>query len=161
MLSSTALGAPRFSITSERRSSSTRRNSSPKLARALKAETTILLCVPVFIGNPSFQLPELDSCPTSQSSPEDCRLNRGGPSGAVRRLGAHALQSRSEHLVNQGIHFALVIQVHVLDSKALRNGHLSTSTITILQEIRASSSAVGPGSGRNEARVQFSSNFGW
>src|SRR5437588_610385 len=42
MLSSTALGVPRFSITSERRSSSTRRRSLPKLVRARRAETTML-----------------------------------------------------------------------------------------------------------------------
>src|SRR6202521_1302049 len=42
MLSSTAFGVPRFSMTSDRRSSATRRNSLPKLARACRAETTIL-----------------------------------------------------------------------------------------------------------------------
>src|SRR5260370_886043 len=42
MLSSTALGVPRFSMTSDRRSSSTRRNSLPKLARARSAETTMV-----------------------------------------------------------------------------------------------------------------------
>src|SRR6266851_10498898 len=42
MLSSTALGVPRFSMTSDRRSSSTRRNSLPKLVRARSAETTIV-----------------------------------------------------------------------------------------------------------------------
>src|SRR5271170_175321 len=41
MLSSTAFGVPRFSITRDRRSSSTRRRSFPKFARAFKAETTI------------------------------------------------------------------------------------------------------------------------
>src|SRR5260370_41133819 len=43
MLSSTALGVPRFSITNERCSSSTRRNSLPKPLRALSADTTIVL----------------------------------------------------------------------------------------------------------------------
>src|SRR6267378_4096669 len=42
MLSSTARGIPRFSITSERRSSSTCRRSLPKLVRARRAETTML-----------------------------------------------------------------------------------------------------------------------
>src|SRR6266550_4487389 len=42
MLSSTARGVPRFSITSERRSSSTCRRSLPKLVRARRAETIML-----------------------------------------------------------------------------------------------------------------------
>src|SRR6266851_3096047 len=42
MLSSTALGVPRVSMTSDRLSSCTRRNSLPKLVRARSAETTIV-----------------------------------------------------------------------------------------------------------------------
>src|ERR1700687_4858997 len=63
MLSSTALGVPRFSITRDRRSSSTRRRSLPKFARARKAETTIVPFLPgvgVAIDSP-FQLSELYS----------------------------------------------------------------------------------------------------
>src|ERR1700688_198880 len=63
MLSSTALGVPRFSITRDRRSSSTRRRSFPKFARARKAETTIVPFLPggaVAINSP-FQLSELYS----------------------------------------------------------------------------------------------------
>src|SRR5215471_21074005 len=43
-----ARGAPRFSITSERRSTSTRSRSLPKLVRARKADTTILSFLWVF-----------------------------------------------------------------------------------------------------------------
>src|ERR1035437_9199893 len=50
MLSSTALGAPRFSITRDRRSSATRRSSLPKLARARSAETTMLSFLSVLMG---------------------------------------------------------------------------------------------------------------
>lgn len=46
-----ALGMPRFSITSERCSSCTRRNSLPKPVRALRAETITLLFLSVLIGN--------------------------------------------------------------------------------------------------------------
>src|SRR4029077_7184086 len=63
MLSSTALGIPRFSITRDRRSSSTRRRSLPKFARARKAETTIVPFLPgvgVAINSP-FQSSELYS----------------------------------------------------------------------------------------------------
>src|ERR1700732_4203011 len=63
MLSSTALDVPRFSMTRDRRSTSTRRRSFPKFARALKAETTIvpfLSVVVVAIYSP-FQLSELYS----------------------------------------------------------------------------------------------------
>src|ERR1700730_2826253 len=42
MLSSTARGVPRFSMTSERRSSSTCRSRLPKFDRARRAETTML-----------------------------------------------------------------------------------------------------------------------
>src|ERR1700687_4731435 len=63
MLSSTALGVPRFSITRDRRSSSTRRKSLPKCARARKAETTIVPFLPVVGGaiNSPFHLSELYS----------------------------------------------------------------------------------------------------
>src|SRR5215468_4704963 len=63
MLSRIARGAPRFSITSERRSISTRCRSLPKLVRARKADTTILLFFWVFaIGtNSSVGLYELYS----------------------------------------------------------------------------------------------------
>src|SRR5665811_2254966 len=50
MLSSTALGAPRFSITRDRRSSATRRSSLPKLARARSADTTMLSFLSVPMG---------------------------------------------------------------------------------------------------------------
>src|SRR6266852_7069906 len=63
MLSSTALGVPRFSITRDRRSSSTRRRSLPKFARARKAETTMVPFLPgvVVATNSPFQLSELYS----------------------------------------------------------------------------------------------------
>src|ERR1700732_449344 len=64
MLSSTALGIPRFSIIRDRRSSSTRRKSVPKFARARKAETTIVPFLPVAVVlaiNSPFQLSELYS----------------------------------------------------------------------------------------------------
>ena len=47
MLISTARGVPRFSITSEHRSSSTRRSKLPKLARARSAETVMDLSLSV------------------------------------------------------------------------------------------------------------------
>src|SRR5882762_8396374 len=56
MLSSTARGLPRFSMTRDRPSSSTRRRSLPKFARASKAVTTI----PSFINSP-FRLIKLYS----------------------------------------------------------------------------------------------------
>jgi len=62
MLIRTARGMPRFSITSERRSSSTRRSNLPKLARARSAETilerSLSLCSKM---NSLFQLSELYS----------------------------------------------------------------------------------------------------
>src|SRR5580692_322936 len=64
MLISTALGVPRFSITSDLRSSSTRRRSFPKFARARRAETTIVPFLPVVVVvaiNSPFQLIELYS----------------------------------------------------------------------------------------------------
>src|SRR6202158_2981768 len=60
MLSRTALGVPRFSITSVPRSSSSRRKSLPRLLRTRSAETTMLSSLLVLI-NYSFQLPELYS----------------------------------------------------------------------------------------------------
>src|ERR1017187_10322339 len=64
MLKSTALGVPRFSIMSDRRSSSTRFRSFPKFARAQRADTKIVPCLPV-VGvadmNFTFQLSELYS----------------------------------------------------------------------------------------------------
>src|SRR6267143_900601 len=56
MLSSTARGLPRFYMTRDRPSSSTRRRSLPKFARASKAVTTI----PSFINSP-FRLIKLYS----------------------------------------------------------------------------------------------------
>src|SRR5712692_2913903 len=56
MLSSTARGLPRFSMTRDRPSSSTRRRSLPKFARASRALTTI----PSFINSP-FRLIKLYS----------------------------------------------------------------------------------------------------
>src|ERR1700722_4703249 len=71
MLMSTALGVPRFSIMSDRRSSSTRFRSFPKFARARRAETTMVLFLPVVVGgvdiNSPFQIPELYSFPEGQS----------------------------------------------------------------------------------------------
>src|ERR1035438_8782359 len=71
MLMSTALGVPRFSIMSDRRSSSTRFRSFPKFARARRAETTIVPFLPVVVGvvdiNSPFQLHELYSFPEGQS----------------------------------------------------------------------------------------------
>src|SRR5580693_4861742 len=66
MLSSTALG---FSIMSDRRSSSTRRRSLPKLARARRAETTIVpfLSLVRLAMNSPFQLTELYGFPEGQS----------------------------------------------------------------------------------------------
>src|SRR5271165_4013673 len=64
MLSRTARGIPRFSITSDRRSSSTRRRSLPKFDRRLKAETTIapfLRVIGVLAINSPFHLPEVYS----------------------------------------------------------------------------------------------------
>jgi len=62
MLIRTARGVPRFSITSERRSFSTRRSNLPKLARARSAETilerSLSLCSKM---NSLFQLSELYS----------------------------------------------------------------------------------------------------
>src|SRR5260370_3862537 len=71
MLSSTALGIPRFSIIRDRRSSSTRRKSFPKFARARKAETTIVPFLPVAVVlaiNSPFQLSELYSLTEVQST---------------------------------------------------------------------------------------------
>src|ERR1700686_2648334 len=71
MLSSTALGIPRFSIIRDRRSSSTRRRSFPKFARARKAETTIVPFLPVAVVlaiNSPFQLGELYSLTEVQST---------------------------------------------------------------------------------------------
>src|ERR1700733_2053299 len=72
MLMSTALGVPRFSIMSDRRSSSTRFSSFPKFARARKAETTIVPFLPVVVGvvdiNSPFQLHELYSLKEVQST---------------------------------------------------------------------------------------------
>src|ERR1700683_242445 len=63
MLMSTALGVPRFSMMSDRRSSSTRFRSFPKFARARRAETTMVPFLPVVVGvvdiNSPFQLHEL------------------------------------------------------------------------------------------------------
>src|SRR5271169_6834024 len=71
MLTSTALGVPRFSMTRDLRSSSTRRRSFPKFARACRAETIIvpffLVVVVVDINSP-FQLFELYSLTVSQST---------------------------------------------------------------------------------------------
>src|SRR5580704_13797511 len=71
MLMSTALGVPRFSMMSDRRSSSTRLSSFPKLARARRAETTMVPFLPVVVGvvdiNSPFQLSELYSFPEGQS----------------------------------------------------------------------------------------------
>src|ERR1700723_80680 len=67
MLMSTAPGVPRFSIMSDRRSSSTRFSSFPKFARARRAETTMVPFLPVVVGvvdvNSPFQLTELYSVP--------------------------------------------------------------------------------------------------
>src|SRR5580700_8716186 len=70
MLSSTALGTPRFSITRDRRSSSTRRRSFPKFARARSAETTMVpfLLRGVVATNSPFQLLELYSSRAAQST---------------------------------------------------------------------------------------------
>src|ERR1700722_7889100 len=71
MLMSTALGVPRFSIMSDRRSSSTRFSSFPKFARARRAETTIVPFLPVVVEvvdiNSPFQLHELYSFQEGQS----------------------------------------------------------------------------------------------
>src|SRR5580700_4174279 len=77
MLSSIAMGVPRFSITRDRRSSSTRRKSLPKFARARKAETTIVPFLPVFglvaINSP-FHLSELYSLIVAQSMEPDAAI---------------------------------------------------------------------------------------
>src|SRR5271166_6146715 len=64
-------------MTRERRSSSTRRKSFPKFARARKAETTIVPFLPVVVVaiNSSFQLSELYSLAGEQST----RLKRSNP----------------------------------------------------------------------------------
>src|SRR5712692_728835 len=76
MLSKTALGAPRFSMTRERPSSSSRRKSLPKLVRARSAETTILSFLSVgklFISIiRTVQLnPQLRQAPTDTSLERD------------------------------------------------------------------------------------------
>jgi hypothetical protein len=70
MFSSTAVGVPRFSMTSDRRSTSTRRNILPKVERARKAETTIVsfsLAVEVAMSSP-FHLFELYSSGGKEST---------------------------------------------------------------------------------------------
>src|ERR1700722_4469014 len=71
MLMSTALGVPRFSMMSDRRSSSPRLSRFPKLARARRAETTMVPFLPVVVGvvdiNSPFQLHELYRFPEGQS----------------------------------------------------------------------------------------------
>src|SRR4030081_3062917 len=71
MLRSTALGVPRFSIISDRRSCSTRFSSFPKFARARKTETTIGPFLPVVVVvaiHSPFQLFELYSLTGLQST---------------------------------------------------------------------------------------------
>src|SRR4029077_19654226 len=70
MLRSTARGIPRFSITSDPLSSSILRSSSPKLARARRADTTIVPVLPaleVMAINSPFRLSELYSSFETQS----------------------------------------------------------------------------------------------
>lgn len=59
MLRSTALGVPRFSMTSERCSFSTRRSNLPKPVRAVRAETTMLSFLSVgCMGSVHFNYPK-------------------------------------------------------------------------------------------------------
>src|SRR5689334_10156519 len=100
MLSSTALGVPRFSMTSDRRSSWTRRRSFPKLLRARSAETTMLSLLRVrSIENLLFQLSELYSSERKPSS--TAALLRAGKSlgGAAGRLPGVTLVSPLLRLV--------------------------------------------------------------
>src|ERR1700704_681103 len=74
MLSSTAFGVPRFSMTSDRRSSATLRKSLPKLARACSAETTILSFLSVLnMANSPVQQLELYSSITNEVKHDDTR----------------------------------------------------------------------------------------
>src|ERR1035438_3578302 len=92
MLRSTALGVPRFSMTRERRSSSTRRKSLPKLVRACRAETTILSVLPFLsIGKCSVQLYELYSLEYTMSTIRH-RL------GSAPDFADYSLEIRSQHL---------------------------------------------------------------
>src|SRR6266853_3365876 len=94
MLSSTALGVPRFSIIRDRRSSSTRSKSFPKFARPRKAETTIVPFLPVAVVlaiNTPFQLSELYSLTEVQSA----SLLADGSCGSWRRLSLPHVRPRS------------------------------------------------------------------
>src|ERR1700691_1218830 len=82
MLSNTARGLPRFSITSDRPSSSTRRRSLPKLARASSAVTPI----PSFINSP-IQLLKLYGSSEGVST-TDLTLNRRSRGTHTQSLGA-------------------------------------------------------------------------
>jgi hypothetical protein len=51
-------------------------------------------------------------------------------------FGSNALNSSGQHLIDEHVHFAFVIEIDVVDSKALCDGHVSKVTATpILQEI--------------------------
>src|SRR5216684_857829 len=92
MLSSTALGVPRFSMTSDRRSWSTRRNSLPKLARARSAETTMVSFLSVrSMGNNSsvHVLNSTVECASVKLGFADCaRPRRGRVRGIIWDRGA-------------------------------------------------------------------------
>src|SRR5579862_225373 len=83
MLSRIAFGVPRFSMTSERRSLSTRRRSFPKFARARRAEITIVpfLLKEVLAATKSpfqtFQLYSSDYARVKQHSVPRCYLHLG------------------------------------------------------------------------------------
>src|SRR5580698_4594044 len=104
MLSSTALGVPRFSMTSDRRSSATRLNSLPKLARACRADTTILSFLPVpGITNSAVQLFELYSWVGEKSTPKAQDVNTPIKTGAIAR--AHFCNLTSVlYLVSNSVH---------------------------------------------------------
>src|ERR1700687_2060221 len=86
MLRSTARGIPRFSITSEPLSSSIRRSSFPKLARARSADTTIVPALPaleVMAINSPFRLFELYSSFEMQSRDWSGGILQEGISGQL------------------------------------------------------------------------------
>src|SRR6266446_707879 len=91
MLSRIARGVPRFSITSERLSLSTRFSSLPKLDLARRAETTISSFVTVFVigMNSPVHLSELYSYKPhlSMATHHPKRVHRAGKDGACRRRG--------------------------------------------------------------------------
>src|SRR5216683_7285731 len=90
MLSKTARGLPRFSMTSDLPSSSTRRRSLPKLVRASKAVTTMLLLI-----NSPFKLSQLYSSSLTLHSEEQQDIPRA--SVARRSFGFLGIQASTQN----------------------------------------------------------------